>query len=90
MATKFVLLYQPDPAAMAKAQQLFPAHRARLEDFHSRGLLLNVGPFADRSRGAMGIFPSQQACEDFVREDPFVVNGVVAHHEILQWDDLFD
>jgi len=90
MAAKFVLLYHPDAQAMAKAQELFPAHRARLEAFHARGELLNVGPFTDRSRGAMGIFTSRAGCEEFVREDPFVLNGVVARCEILQWDDIFD
>ena len=90
MAAKFVLLYHPEPSAMAKAQEVFPAHRARLDDFHTRGLLLHVGPFADRSRGAMGIFVSQQACDDFIREDPFMLNGVVARHEILRWDDMVD
>jgi uncharacterized protein len=75
---------------MAKAQQLFPAHRARLEAFHAQGQLLHVEPFADRSRGAMGLFTSREACEDFVREDPFVLNGVIAKFEILDWDGLFD
>ncbi len=89
MASKFVLLYHPEPTAMAKAQEQFPAHRARLDDFHARGSLLSVGPFTDRSRGAMGVFTSREACEDFVREDPFVLHGVVARHEILQWDDLY-
>ncbi len=89
MATKIVLLYHPDPSAMAKAQEHFPAHHARLNAFHAKGHLLNVGPFADRSRGAMGIFISREACEEFVREDPFVLHGVVARHEILEWEDLF-
>jgi uncharacterized protein len=89
MATKFVLLYQPDPTAMAKMQELFPAHRARLDEFHGRGVLLNVGPFADFSRGAMGIFTSRESCEEFVREDPFMLHGVVASHEILEWNDIF-
>lgn len=89
MASKFVLLYHPDPTAMAKAQEHFPAHRARLEAFHARGVLLNVGPFADRSRGAMGVFTTREACEEFVREDPFMLNGVVARHEILEWADIF-
>ena len=90
MASKFVLLYYPDPSAAAQAQQHFPAHRARLEAFHTRGQLLHVGPFSDRSRGAMGIFATREACEEFVQGDPFVLHGVVARHEILQWDDIFD
>ena len=90
MATKFVLIYHPDPSAMEKAQQHFPAHVARLQAFHGRGVLLHVGPFADRTRGATGIFTSREACEAFMKEDPFLLNGVVAKHELLQWDDMFD
>jgi len=90
MASKFVLLYYPDPSAMEKAQLHFPAHRARLDAFHSRGQLLHVGPFADRNRGAMGIFTSLEACEEFMREDPFLLHGVVARHEVLEWNDMFD
>jgi uncharacterized protein YciI len=87
--TKFVLLYHPDPSAIDKAQQHFPAHLARLKVFHTQGQLLHVGPFADRSRGAMGIFTSRAACEEFMREDPFILHGVVPRHEILEWDDIF-
>jgi hypothetical protein len=38
----------------------------------------------------MGIFNAREACEEFVREDPVVLHGVVARHEILEWDDIFD
>ena len=29
-------------------------------------------------------------CDDFIREDPFMLNDVVARQEILQWDDMVD
>jgi uncharacterized protein len=30
----------------------------------------------------MAVFRSRDAAEEFVKEDPFVLNGVVARHEL--------
>jgi uncharacterized protein YciI len=35
----------------------------------------------------MAVFRSRAAAEEFVREDPFVLNGVVASHEIKDWNE---
>jgi hypothetical protein len=43
---KFVLFYDLADGAEALAQEHFPAHRARLADFHERGVLLMVGTAA--------------------------------------------
>ena len=43
MATKYVLLYTSADDVLSKAPAHFPAHRARLEEFHARGALLAVG-----------------------------------------------
>jgi len=36
----------------------------------------------------MAIFASREAAEEFVEGDPFVLHGVVARHEIREWDDV--
>jgi len=37
-----------------------------------------IGPFANALEdGAMGIFTTREAAEEFVRGDPFVLHGVV-------------
>ena len=34
---KFVAFYDMAPGAMAKVKEHYPAHRARLDQFHARG-----------------------------------------------------
>jgi uncharacterized protein YciI len=85
---KFVMLYEVAPDGMAKAQANFAAHRARLNEFHARGTLLMAGPYANPSEGAMGIFASREAAEEFIRGDPFVINGVVGKWSVREWNEV--
>lgn len=84
---KYVLTYQAGPAGLAHAQTYFPAHRARLEAFHARGVLLMVGAFTDTLGSAMAVFTSREAAEEFMRDDPFMVNGVVDEWAIREWNE---
>ena len=85
---KTVVFYRSS-SEMEKARALFPAHKARLDAFHARGDLIAVGAWADPREGAMAIFRSRAAAEEFIREDPFVVQGVVASHEIKDWNEIY-
>jgi uncharacterized protein YciI len=54
------------------------AHRERWQEFARCGELLMIGPFANAQEdGAMGIFTTREAAEEFMRGDPFVLNGIV-------------
>jgi uncharacterized protein YciI len=87
---KFVLLYESAEDVAARAPAHFAAHRARLDEFHARGELLMVGTFGDpQTQGSMAIFTSRRAVEDFVKGDPFVLNGVVRRWEIREWRDIY-
>ena len=86
---KYVLLYEMDPSQMTAAQANFPAHKARLDEFHAAGTLLLVGAFEDPRDGAMGIFTTREAAEAFAEGDPFVLNGVVARRSIRGWREIF-
>src|SRR5262245_38741071 len=83
---KAVVLYHSAPDVMAKAPIYYPAHRARVDAFHARGELLAVGTWADPREGSMAVFRTRAAAEEFTRDDPFVVNGVVARYEIKDWN----
>ena len=84
-----VLLYEPADDVLTNAPPHFPAHVARLQDFHARGELLSVGTFADAQRdGSMSIFTSRAAAEEFVRDDPFTVHGVMRGCRILEWEEM--
>jgi uncharacterized protein len=86
----YVVTYTSAADVRSKAPAHFPAHRARLDEFHERGELLLVGTFADpQEQGSMAIFATREAAEAFVAGDPFVIEGVVAAYEIRQWDEIF-
>ena len=85
---KYVLFYDLADGAEALAQEHFPAHSARLTAFHERGLLLMVGTFTDLPRGAMGVFTSCEAVEEFMADDPFVQHGVVAAPRVREWNEI--
>jgi uncharacterized protein YciI len=87
---KYVVLYESADDVMTTAPQHFPAHKSRLDDFHRRGEILMVGTFGDpRNEGSMAIFPTREAAESFVAEDPFVLNGVVKSYQIREWNETF-
>jgi uncharacterized protein len=86
---KYVLFYESADDVASKAPAHFPAHRARLEEFHSDGRLLMVGTFANpQEEGSMAIFATREAAEEFARGDPFVLNGVVRDWQIREWDEV--
>ena len=85
---KIVMTYEVSPEGMAKAREHFPAHRARLDEFHARGTLLMAGPWANPMEGALAVFTSREAAEEFAQGDPFVTNGVVATWALREWNEV--
>jgi uncharacterized protein len=47
-----------------------------------------AGPFTDPLGGALGIFTSREAAEEFIQGDPFVINGVVAKWTLREWREV--
>lgn len=84
---KYVLLYESAADVLVKAPLHFPAHRARWDEFRARNTLLMIGPFADPRDGAMAIFTSREAAEEFARGDPFVLNGVITAWSVREWNE---
>ncbi len=85
---KIIVLYEVAHEGLAVARTHFAAHRARLEEFHARGVLLMAGPFANPAEGAMGVFTSREAAEEFIRADPFVLHGVVSKWSLREWNEV--
>jgi uncharacterized protein YciI len=89
-APKYLLTYHSVADFAPLARQHFPAHYARLVAFRERGDLLLVGTLAEPVNGdALAVFTSRQAAEEFVAEDPFVLNKVVASYTIRPWHEIF-
>lgn len=84
---KAVVLYKSGPEVLTKAPIHYPAHKARVDAFHARGDLLAVGTWADPREGSMAVFRTRAAAEEFVKDDPFVMQGVVSEYEIKDWNE---
>ena len=85
---KAVVLYESADGLAEKAPLHVAAHVARWREFADRGELLMIGPFANAQEdGAMAIFTTREAAEEFVRGDPFVLHGVVRNWTIREWNE---
>jgi uncharacterized protein len=88
---KYVLFYESADDVLSKAPEHMAAHGARLRDFHGRGTLQMTGPFSNpQEEGSMSIFTTREAAEEFAREDPFVLYGVVRSWHIREWDESLE
>ena len=85
---KYVVTYDLADGAYDLAMQHYPAHRARLDEFHRRGVLLMVGTFADEPVGAMAVFTTREAVDEFMADDPFLLHGVVGERRLREWDEI--
>jgi len=86
---KIVMFYEMAPGAPSQLKNHFPAHRARLDEFHARGVLLAAGPLGNPPQSAMGIFTTREAAEEFIQGDPFVTNGLVGSWRLVEWNAAF-
>ncbi len=88
VSKKYVLFYESADDVKSKAPAQFPSHNARVKEFHGRGTLLMVGTFGNpQEEGAMAIFTTREAAEEFAKDDPFVVNGVIRSWKVLEWNE---
>jgi hypothetical protein len=88
---RYVVFYESADDVGSRAAAVFPAHSARLREFRHRGALLMVGTFGGPQReGSMAIFDTREAAEEFVRDDPFVLEGVVRSRIIREWNEAVD
>ena len=84
----YVVFYETALDAVARIPEVYPAHRARVDEFHARGELLMVGTFADPiTEGSMAVFRSRAGAEEFVADDPFVTEGVVGGWTLREWNE---
>lgn len=88
MSKKWVLLYETAEGGLPKAQLHFPAHKARIDAFHARGVLLMVGTLGTPPTGALAVFMTREAAEEFTREDPFVLHGAVKPAVVQEWNEI--
>jgi len=82
---KAVVIGEPSGASMETIMAVFPRHREVVARFVARGVVIGIGPFTDMRN--MAIFRSRAEAEEFVREDPFIIEGLVRSVTIRDWND---
>jgi uncharacterized protein YciI len=72
---------------MEAIMAVYPRHKALVDALIARGEVIGIGPFTDSGRGNMAIFRTREAAEQFAKEDPFLLEGLVKSYEIRDWGD---
>jgi uncharacterized protein len=83
----FVLFYEFVEDMVNRRVPYREAHLGLAREAHARGELLLAGALADPPDRALLVFRAEAAiaAEEFVRKDPYVVNGLVKKWEIRPW-----
>jgi len=82
---KTVVIGESSGATMETIMSVYPRHKAVVDKYIAKGEVIGIGPFADR--GNMAIFKTRAAAEQFVTEDPFILEGIVKSFAIRDWND---
>lgn len=82
---KAVVIGEPSGVNMETIMNVYPRHKAIVEKYVAKGEVIGIGPFSDL--GNMAIFKTRAAAEQFVTEDPFILEGIVKSFVIRGWDD---
>lgn len=83
---KTIVIGEGRGASLEEIMSIYPRHKIVADKFIERGDIIGIGPFADKG-GNMAIFKTRQAAEQFVKEDPFILEGVIKSFVIKDWDD---
>jgi hypothetical protein len=82
---KTVVIGESSGATMEAIMAVYPRHKLVVNKFIERGDVIGIGPFSDR--GNMAIFKTRAAAEEFVKVDPFILEGLVKSFSIRDWAD---
>ena len=83
----YLLFYDGAPDYVERRPQFRAAHLAYAWEAADRGELLVAGPLADPVDGAVLMFvgDDKSVAEEFARDDPYVINGLVARWHVREW-----
>ena len=82
---KAVIIGEPSGASREAIMAVYPRHKVVVDAFKARGEVIGIGPFSDL--GNMGIFRTREAAEEFAKQDPFILEGLIKSFVIRDWND---
>ena len=87
-----VLKYTSFEEAKTKAPAAIAAHIKRSKELHESGFLVLAGAFLDESDeplSTMAVTTSREAAQEYVRGDPFFLNGMMSKWHVREWANMF-
>lgn len=89
-ATQYLLRYDYIPDVLDKRGPYREGHLSIAQQMIDQGTCLSGGPTGppemEVPTGALFIFTEEEAAKTFVKEDPYVSNGIVTGHSIEEWN----
>ena len=82
---KTVVIGESSEASMETIMLIYPRHKIIVDKYKAQGDVIGIGPFDDK--GNMAIFKTRAAAEQFVTEDPFILEKIVKSFVIRDWND---
>ncbi|MGD6805854.1 MAG: YciI family protein [Candidatus Bathyarchaeia archaeon] len=87
----FITKFKSLDEVKAKFPEAITMHIQRTREFYKRGIILMAGAFADHPEEpvtTMAVLISRETAEEFVKGDPFVLNGMIEKCYIREWNNL--
>ena len=83
----YVLIYHLVDDYLTKRGQFREEHLGLAKELNEKNELILAGAFSDPPDKALLIFhvANKSVIEDFVKNDPYVKNGLIANWEIREW-----
>ena len=87
---RWVLLYDLVDDYLDRRPALRDQHLELARAAHARGELLLAGALADPYDRALLVFAGDgpEIAEEFARNDPYVINGLVTEWHVRQWNEV--
>ena len=83
---KAVVIGVGSGASFERVMEVYPRHKVVADRFIAQGAVIGIGAFSDRG-GNLAIFKTRAAAEEFTRQDPFILEGIVKSFTIHDWND---
>ncbi len=83
----YALFYDVIDDFVARRAQYREEHLRLVREAHRRGELFLAGAFTDPADRALLVFraPARSVAEDFAKNDPYVIRGLVTRWEVRSW-----
>jgi uncharacterized protein len=83
----YILFYKTVDNYVERRQPFREQHLALATAAHERGELILAGALADPADSAVLVFKGESptVAENFVKNDPYVLNGLIVEWSVRQW-----